>query len=109
MRSFYREAVSGASFVASDFGRVDSARERFGDERCVKCGSAMIQLVGMSVSSEAAGESRRIWPEEWRVHCPKIAAVLDRIPQFWEYYWTKDSINEFVLAGRWQAWGFGKE
>jgi hypothetical protein len=52
-------------------------------------------------------ESRRICPEEWTVHWPHISESLDRIPQYWSDYWTKDFINESVVIERWQAWGFG--
>src|SRR5262245_60374989 len=52
-------------------------------------------------------EARRISIEEWNTHWPKISAALDRIPQFWADYWTKESINGAVVQGQWQAWGFG--
>jgi hypothetical protein len=54
-------------------------------------------------------ESRRVQPEEWEVHWPHISESLDRIPQHWSDYWTKESIFEQVMRGEWQAWGFGTE
>jgi len=52
-------------------------------------------------------EMRRISPDEWTVHWPHTSESLDRIPQFWADYWTKEFINGAVLSGAWQAWGFG--
>ena len=54
-------------------------------------------------------ETRRIRRDEWECHWPRISADLDRIPQFWSDYWTKDFINEAVMTERWQAWGFGAQ
>ena len=39
---------------------------------------------------------------------PKICEQLDRIPLFWETHWTKESLHEAVMAGRYQVWGFGR-
>ena len=39
---------------------------------------------------------------------PKICEQLDRIPLFWGTRWTKESLHEAVMVGRYQVWGFGK-
>lgn len=53
--------------------------------------------------------SCRIHPKEWvDFHWPYVRDILVQIPEIWEDYWTLDSIFEFVVSGRWQAWGFGK-
>jgi hypothetical protein len=54
-------------------------------------------------------EIRRISPEDWSVQWPNISESLDRIPQFWSDYWTKEYINWCVVERNWQAWGFGVE
>ncbi len=58
---------------------------------------------------ERTSETRRISPEEWSIQWPNISESLDRIPQYWADYWTKEYINWCVVTGTWQAWGFGTE
>lgn len=45
--------------------------------------------------------------EKFESYWPQISHQLDYIPQFWATWWTKDSIREGVLAGRFQCWGVG--
>lgn len=69
----------------------------------------MIVDVETNVPRSACQESRRIWPEEWEAHWPQIQRSLDLIREYWEDLWTKESIYDCVMMGRWQAWGFGVE
>jgi hypothetical protein len=38
---------------------------------------------------------------------PEMERQLKFIPHVWDTHWTIDSIREAVVAGHWQAWGFG--
>lgn len=46
-------------------------------------------------------------PEFLGLHWDKIEKELDCIPHTWANYWTKQSMFESLMAGSWQAWGFG--
>jgi len=45
--------------------------------------------------------------ERFEHYWPQISLQLDFIPQFWATWWTKESIREGVLSGRFQCWGVG--
>ena len=57
--------------------------------------------------TKVVAEARLIEPDEWMVYWPQISRELDRIPQYWQAYWTKDYICNSVVSGVWQAWSFG--
>ena len=48
-------------------------------------------------------------PERFRHYWPQIEKELDNVPHIWAYWWTKESIVEFVLEGRFQCWTVGTE
>lgn len=53
--------------------------------------------------------SYRLPVENFVQFWPQIVRELDRIPQYWAPWWTKESLMQGVLAGRFQAWGIGTQ
>jgi hypothetical protein len=45
--------------------------------------------------------------EKFEHYWPYIEGQLDRVPHIWSYWWTKESIKEFTLMGRFQCWTVG--
>lgn len=54
-------------------------------------------------------EAYRIPPESYMGYWPDIERELDRLPHLWDTHWTKDSLYEGGVGGRFQVWGFGPQ
>ena len=52
-------------------------------------------------------EAYRIPSESYAKYWPQIEQALDRIPHIWASHWTKESLFECGMSGRFQVWGFG--
>lgn len=46
-------------------------------------------------------------PEKFLVYWPMIERELDTVPHLWALWWTKDSLREGVVGGRFQCWAVG--
>ena len=46
-------------------------------------------------------------PEKLLHYWRNIEVELDRVPHIWATYWTKDSLREGALTGRFQVWEVG--
>lgn len=59
--------------------------------------------MGKTITVELLGEEKflRFWPS--------ISVQLDTVPHTWDTYWTKETLREFVLSGRFQCWGIGPD
>lgn len=66
----------------------------------------MIQME-VGESSKRKFEAVRISPEEYLSYWPYIDRELDCIPEIWSHHWTKESLYEGGMSGRFQVWGFG--
>ena len=52
-------------------------------------------------------EAWRISPESYSQYWPYIDKELDRVPHIWSSHWTKESLYEGGMSGKFQVWGFG--
>jgi hypothetical protein len=54
-----------------------------------------------------AFEAWRISPDGYVQYWPEIERALDKVPHIWQTHWTKESLYEGAMSGRFQVWGFG--
>lgn len=52
-------------------------------------------------------EVKRVFGDSFAVYWPFIEAELDRIQPMWERWWTKESLYNGIINGRFQLWGAG--
>ena len=45
--------------------------------------------------------------EKFELYWPEIEKHLDKVQQIWAQWWTKDSIHDLTLEGRFQCWTVG--
>ena len=45
--------------------------------------------------------------EKFELYWPDIELKLDTVPHIWDCWWTKESIREQTLVGRFQCWTVG--